>query len=315
MQNYITIGEIIRHYRTEQHMSQEALANGICDRKYISKIETNKQIPTLDMVNQLSERLGVNLYENYSLMLEHVNIDTHKRIEELNKHFYPEGHVQLQALIEEYKDLPEFQHGVPFLTLAYAQSQYLAWRKNDYNAATEVLYQALTHENIGIDHWNLSHKLSNTALLLLNALAVNYCRLNNYAQGQRYLNFLMVYIHNFFHKNHFATNRNNQFELRFAANITYNHFVFFHNREIISIEKIDTMLSLLKALDNHCLLPELLLCKTYLLADDGNMDDARKLYNTAHCFGTYLYGEKYQKHIEETILAQHLPIFNTCQPS
>ena len=315
MQNYITIGEIIRHYRTEQHMSQEALANGICDRKYISKIETNKQIPTLDMVNQLSERLGVNLYENYSLMLEHVNIETHKRIEELNKHFCREGYVQLQTLIEEYQDLPEFQHGVPFLTLEYAKSLFLAWRKNDFKAATEVLYQALLHENIHIDHWNPSHKLSNTALVLINSLATNHCRLHDYTQGQRYLDFLMTYIDNFFHKNHFATNRNNQFELGFAALITYNHFVFFHNKEIVSCAKIDELLSLLKSLHSHRFLPELLLCKTYLLADDGNMDDARKLYNTAHCFGTYLYGEKYQKHIEETILAQHLPIFNTCQPS
>ena len=87
MENNITIGEIIKHYRLQKHLSQEKLAQGICDRKYISHIELGKQIPTLDIVNQLSERLGINLYETYALMLRHHDIETHQKIEQLNQHF------------------------------------------------------------------------------------------------------------------------------------------------------------------------------------------------------------------------------------
>jgi len=42
MNNYITIGEIIKHYRKQNGLSQETLADGICDRKYLSHIENDK---------------------------------------------------------------------------------------------------------------------------------------------------------------------------------------------------------------------------------------------------------------------------------
>lgn len=81
MKTYITIGEIIRYYRKESGLSQEELAEGICDRKYLSHIENNKNIPTLDIINQLSNRLGINLYDSYALMLHKHDIDTYKKIE------------------------------------------------------------------------------------------------------------------------------------------------------------------------------------------------------------------------------------------
>ena len=123
MNDYITIGEIIRHYRKGKNLSQEELSNGICDRKHLSHIENDKVIPTLDIIDRLSERLQVNLYENYALMLRHHDMDTHKKIELLNQNYKPELLDNLIILVEKYDLLPSFQYGEPKQILLYAKSR------------------------------------------------------------------------------------------------------------------------------------------------------------------------------------------------
>ena len=305
METFITIGEIIRHYRKELGLSQEALSDGICHRKYISSIEQNKQIPTLDIINQLSDRLGVNLYETYALMLQHVNIETHKRIEELNKHSSVNEHSKLQALIQEYEVLPEFHHGEPFLALTQAKAMHLAWCKNDYHAVIALISDALVQEGVDIDTHSLSCTLSNKTLTLLNSLAINHCRVGELFEGQRYFEFLIAYVDHYFKSNHYATNRNNQFELKFMVNLTYNYFLFFREKGNIALRKLDEILSLMKSLHNCYLLPELLFCKTYLLLANEESDVAQETYSTAHALGLYLYGEKYLVHLEKTILDKY----------
>ena len=145
MENNITIGEIIKHYRLQKKLSQEKLAQGICDRKYISHIELGKQIPTLDIVNQLSKRLGINLYETYALMLRHHDIETHKKIERLNKCQVLDKRERLIDLINQYKDLPGFQYGEPFLQLEYAKATYTSWPLGNYKQAIEIAQSLHNH--------------------------------------------------------------------------------------------------------------------------------------------------------------------------
>lgn len=312
MENNITIGEIIKYYRLQKNLSQEKLAQGICDRKYISHIELGKQIPTLDVVNQLSERLGINLYETYALMLRHHDIETHNKIEKLNQHFSFSKISQLRELIEDYEQLPEFQYGEPLLHLEHARAMYISSELQKHEESIAISLKALsTKEPFFIDTPPNNRNFSNIELCILNSIALNYCRSGNLDEGKKYFDFLHNYMEEQFTQSHYATNRNNHFEVRFLSTLVYNYFIFFKDDTIDMQSRIDYALSLLKSLHSHRNLPELLLCKVYFLLLANDIDNATATYQTAHHLGLYLYGEGYQAHIEQSVLGDKLSLFTS----
>lgn len=306
MENYITIGEIIRHYRKEKGLSQAALADGICERKYISNIENNKNIPTLDIINQLSDRLQINLYETYALMLRHHDIDTHQKIDNLNLCFNQEKCEYILPLIEEYEKLPGFQYGEPLQIIKYAKVLYLSNILRKYTEAIEMALEGISiHKNIKIENASTNLSLSNVELSLINAIGVNYCRNKQREEGKKYFDFLMNYLHQLFSISHYATNRNNHFELRFLSNVVYNYFVFFKDDPDFNSENIEKTLSLLKSLHCHYNLPELLLCKAYLKCKEEQLEEAKQLYTLAHSLGLYLYTDQYVESMEQSVLREY----------
>lgn len=312
MKSYITIGEIIRHYRKEKGLSQEELAEGICDRKYLSHIENNKHIPTLDIINQLSNRLGVNLYDSYALMLRNHDIDTHKKIEQIQPYLNGKTSEKIIELVNEYKELPGFQSGEPLQCLKYATSLYYAnCLEKTEDGITLALEGLSVNEPFSIDCVNPNRTFTNIEMSLLNTIAVDYCRLGQIDEAKKYFELIQKYLFRVFRQSHYATNRNNQFEVKFLANHICNYFLFFRDTEDFSIELIDNVLTILKRLDNHHMLPELLLCKVYLLMQAGKQDEAKELYTLAHSLGNYLYDPIYQKeHNEEYLLGEYYTYFS-----
>lgn len=303
MENYITIGEIIKHYRKEKGLSQAALADGICERKYISNIENNKNIPTLDIINQLSNRLHINLYETYALMLRHHDIDTHQKIEYLSQHFTFEKAKYLLSLIEEYEKLPGFQYGEPLQTIKYAKALYLSNAKRNFSEAIIVALEGLSiHKDFNIATPSMSLSLSNVELCLLNSIGVDYCRNNQHQEGKKYFQYLLEYVYLLYSTNHYASNRNNQFEIKILSNVVYNCFVFYRDDPEFDSEHIEKTLDILKTLHCHHKLPELLLCKAYLKYKEKQLEEAKQLYTLAHSLGLYLYTNQYVEDIEKSIL-------------
>ncbi|MGN0311153.1 MAG: multiprotein-bridging factor 1 family protein [Lachnospiraceae bacterium] len=298
---YSTIGEIIRHYRTSAHLSQNELASGICDRKYISKIELNKCIPTLDIINQLSDRLEINLYDSYALMLRHCNIETHKKITKLNEYF-SSNQIKLKPLIQEYSKLEEFKSGEPYQYLKYAEALYAAYVLHDFSTAIEKASEGLHVA----DFHNPSQKqvrLSNIESNLLLSYGVNNCRINNLEIGKSAFDYLLHYLHDLLSQYHYIVNRNYHYEQNLLGLVTYNYFVFlrdFSSYEEL-LDQIDKALNILDSLKNAANLPDLLFCKTYLLYKLGNKDLALETYYTAHSFSMYYYKDNYAE-IETDIL-------------
>lgn len=308
MEPYMQIGELIHHYRKEKGMSQEELADGICSKKYISELEHHKKTPTLFIVNELSSRLGVNLYDNYAIMLRHKNIATHKKCILLNEAINSGDYENMKQLCNQYQDDPGFQDGEPLLLLKYAECIYLSNVLRDSSAAVKLAKNAL---NI-IDDRTLTsqlqnRQLTNVELVLLNFIGVNSCRLKQYHTGHIYLSFLYQYLDTLFKENPYVSNPNDHFELRFFATLVYNDFCFFYPEKTFESERLDTVLSILKTLHSHYLLPELLLCKTKILVDSNNLDEAIGLYHIAHSLGLYLYTKDYITALEKKRLPQDFP--------
>ncbi len=62
------IGDIIKEQRLKKNMTRKTLAEGICTEKYIYLIERNERNPSAQMVNNFSQRLGIDLFEYYELL-------------------------------------------------------------------------------------------------------------------------------------------------------------------------------------------------------------------------------------------------------
>ncbi len=304
MKNFSSIGEIIKYYRLTNDISQAALAEGICSREYLGKIERNECIPTLAMINQLSHKLEINLYDTYAIMLRHHNIETHQKIEKLNDFFSEENIHLLPKLIEEYESLDNFQYGEPYQHLMYAKSICLSNLENQYMKAIQLAAQGLSlnHENLD-DLLNHKQHYSNIELALLLSIAVNYCRCEEIETGKKYFKVLHTYLIHLLTQSHYAINKNNHFEINLLCNITYNKYVFCAENTFQELSEINQVIELMKDLRYSYSLPELLLCKSALENKLGLTSEAAKTYQIAHSIGLFLYSEDYQLDLEKNIFA------------
>jgi len=66
--NSVHLGEIIKEFRKERKLSQEALAEGICSRKEIIRIEKGETFPSYHTISLLSIRLGTDLYKFFEFL-------------------------------------------------------------------------------------------------------------------------------------------------------------------------------------------------------------------------------------------------------
>ncbi|WP_170006414.1 helix-turn-helix domain-containing protein [Bacillus fonticola] len=92
------IGERIRFYRIQQNKTQEELAGGIISVPYLSKIENNQSLPSLEVIEQLCARLGVRfLDEQEPNLLEEVT-DWYKFMTSKGKEGLSEASQQYEVL-------------------------------------------------------------------------------------------------------------------------------------------------------------------------------------------------------------------------
>ncbi|MBM7663231.1 transcriptional regulator with XRE-family HTH domain [Bacillus mesophilus] len=68
------IGDRIRFFRIQQNKTQEDLASGVISVSYLSKIENNQSLPSLEVVDMLCERLGIRFIdEEEPTLLDELN--------------------------------------------------------------------------------------------------------------------------------------------------------------------------------------------------------------------------------------------------
>lgn len=83
------IGDIIKEQRLFKNMSRKTLSEGICSEKYIYLIEKNERNPSAYILNLLSERIGIDLFEYY----QYLNFKNKTLVVEYKKKF--ERYIQL----------------------------------------------------------------------------------------------------------------------------------------------------------------------------------------------------------------------------
>ena len=299
----VSFGKILKYYRTKLSLTQDELAEGICSRKYISRLEKDTQVPTLDMVNKLSNKLEVNIYDTYALILRHHNIETHIMIEKLNDNFSASCIKNLKPLIDEYSQLETFKTGEPFQILMYAQCQYYGQYENNPEKAIDIAVSTLTQffPNFMIESFD-PLTLSNCELTLLLSLAVNYCRTGKFESASIIYNLMVKYLHKVLHQSHYVINKNHHFEMSLYGLVIYNCFITFRKNGQFYEEEIDFILNLLRSSENSFNLTELLFMKAYICKSRNDNDAYNYFYNIARHYGMFLYSKQELDKIERDIL-------------
>ena len=281
---YADFGEILRHYRIKTGLSQSQLAEGICTRGYISQIEKNRQIPTLYMISAFSNKMGVNLFDAYALIIEHNDFDTHSKIEKIHEVISSCDDEQLFKLAKEYEHLPGFSSGAPLQCIKHVLSMYYSNVFHDYDKSIACASEGLAVSGIPDKDMTPTPMLSVMDLNLLLCKSVSLCRNGQMEEGRKILEYLHECVRLRLTRNMYIANRNLRFDINLFALVTFNICDFFPDDIENNMKILEKTINLLYDHRNSNMQGELQLYEARYLYETGNME---KAYDNFHA-GFYL---------------------------
>ena len=277
-----SFGETLLYYRKKEGFSQEQLAEGICSREYIGQIEKGKKTPTLHMILAFSQKMNINLFDAYALIVEHNDFDTHLKYENMYEAINARDDTLLYKLACEYSRLPGFSHGVPYQYIMQAYCIYYSNVVKDYDKAVYYASKGLEVSGLNTPDRKVSSLLTNQDMCLLTTKAVALCRNNHLAEGRKDLDFLHECTRLRFIENRYIANRNRRFDINLFALTTYNICEFFQNDIESNLKLLDDSISLLNKYECSSKQPELLLYKARYLYDLDKKAKAQNCFNAGY---------------------------------
>ncbi len=279
---FVGFGDVLRYYRNKGGLSQEQLAEGICTRVYISQIEKNKQIPTLYMISAFSNKMGINLFDAYALIIEHNDFDTHSKIETLHEVINSCDDERLFELAKEYETLPGFSSGAPLQCIKHAFSLYYSNVLHDYDKSIAYATEGLAVSGVPDAEMKPTPMLSVTDLNLLLAKSVDLCRSGKREEGRKYLEYLYECVRLRLTQNRYIANRNLRFDINLFALVTFNICEFFPDDIGNNMVILEQTISLLYDHRNSNMQGELQLYEARYLYEMGDLEAARDCFNAGY---------------------------------
>lgn len=166
------IGLFIKKKREEQHIRQEDLCRGICDKSTLSRIERGKQEPSSGILGVLLQRLGIN-EDQLAVLLGPKDFeisDLQKEIVALN------SQKEYEKAAEKIRRLEQLVEPTDKITQQFIlRSKALVYFPEDYPPSRELLLQALslTLPDFDFDHIS-DYLLGIEEVKILNQLANSY---------------------------------------------------------------------------------------------------------------------------------------------
>ena len=279
---FVGFGDVLRYYRNKGGLSQEQLAEGICTRVYVSQIEKNKQIPTLYMISAFSNKMGINLFDAYALIIEHNDFDTHSKIETLHEVINSCDDERLFELAKEYETLPGFSSGAPLQCIKHAFSLYYSNVLHDYDKSIAYATESLAVSGVPDADMKPTPMLSVTDLNLLLVKSVDLCRSGKREEGRKYLEYLYECVRLRLTQNRYIANRNLRFDINLFALVTFNICEFFPDDIGNNMVILEQTISLLYDHRNSNMQGELQLYEARYLYEMGDLEAARDCFNAGY---------------------------------
>ena len=299
MDHDIRIGEIIKYYRCANGLSQEALAENICSREYLGKVERGKCVPTLEMVSMLSERLQVNLFDSFATLLHHHDMETHRKIEWLNEFLAKHDYTAMHEAVLEVSGLDSFQSGEPFQILCYLEAVYHSNHLHDYEEAIKLDEKCLLDKFPDWDSvFGENAAFSNVELSALLNLASCFYRAGQPEEGKKCLHLLRRYTRRVISRPHYSVNRNHHFEMNLYYYTIYNEVCYSLDWNEEQLHLVEEALDMTRSWKYSELLPEFLFLKAILLSKLERKPEAEEYWDMAHHVGKVFYSEPSLKELE-----------------
>ena len=293
---YTHIGEVIAYLRKKKGVSQAALAENICSREYLGKIEKGYQYPTSAVINELCEKLGIDIYEEYSLILRHGGFDRHNMITELNDSFSKEKILNLPSLITKCeKNFPQID-GELFQNLCYAKAIYALDIEHNPSLAQDFALQGIlySYPNYSLDAPLTNYTLSNIELLLIYYYINSLCEYNSKTNAVLSYLHLYQYLKERINTNQYIVHKKHHFEINLLSTVVVNMTLY--HRNLIPYETlyklVNDTIELKKQLDYSNSITNLLFEKCYLCKKLGYLDEYEKTLNTAKVVGEFYLGKE-----------------------
>lgn len=171
------IGLFIKKKREEQHIRQEDLCRGICDKSTLSRIERGKQESSSGILGVLLQRLGIN-EDQLAVLLGPKDFeisDLQKEIVALN------SQREYEKAAEKIRRLEQLVEPTDKITQQFIlRCKALAYFPKNYPASRDLLLQALslTLPDFDFDHIS-DYLLGIEEIKILNQLANSYSEEGN----------------------------------------------------------------------------------------------------------------------------------------
>ena len=282
--NNTHIGETIAYLRKLRQLTQQQLADGICTREYIRKLENGYNQPTLYILDLLSQRLEEDIY-NYHLSVErHNDIETHIKIQKINEILEKDDYELLQQIIYEYEELPSFKRGEPLQIIYYLKALCEYYLHSNYDKTIDLCIKSL---NVNKKYFNLNNwnKLlySNVELKTINVIASCKCYINDLENGIKIFYELLEYLNKYISGTLYSIREKGHFHITLYTQVAHNL-----SNHLSKLEKYNEALKIIndaidvslrtKYMDNY---PYLLKNKFKLLYMLDDLENAKVYYEKA----------------------------------
>ena len=286
-------GDLLRYYREKASLSQATLADGICSREYIWKIETGKCLPSIDIVSKLSERLNIDLYGAFGSITNHHDAATHIICTSFADAFKKKDYAGISELLELYENAEAFLSGDPRQIICYAKSVIAFEVDSDASWGEWALTGILVNNPSFSETRELNTFPSNIEFNLAKSYAIYLCLTGQTDYGLLLLNTVKEKALTLLNTCLYSLEYHRSFWINTICTCVYHQFVFSNSLDEMMLESISDALLLKKKSNRSHMLAELLLCKAILLMNLSFTEQALKAYNSACAIGMFYYKDNY----------------------
>lgn len=255
--NNENFGKILKSLRLKKNFTQDQLAEGICSKSHIARLESGSRGPSSYLIELISSKLGENLQDYIKLANYNDYMQVIDTISELNRLRKKKSYNELLELLNYNTDNSDFKTGLNL--------QFLLWNKgicyselfNDFKTSYSFFLDALktTHSSMKTKEAILQTQDIETIFLRPQELRImnSICKLyyeNNYKKQavELCIGIEQKIMHNYY-------NYKTMDEYTF---ITYNlsKYLYYEKNYVLSLKYINNLIALLLSNSSLSLLGE-----------------------------------------------------------
>lgn len=280
------IGEVISYLRKKHNLTQQQLADKICSREYLCKLEKGAFFPTIYTIDLLSKKLNENIYEFYQEIERHNDMETHLKIQQINELISTGGDndLEIRKLIEEYENLPTFKTGESLQFIYYSKAICSYYLDKNYTEAIDFSYKGLCvyKKDFKLENWT-EYIYTNVELTLINLIASSYCHCDDSDTGLSMYYEMLKYLEKYLSRPLYDLHSTGHFYINLYTNVAYNtsNNLFSKSEYVEALKIVDNAINISIRTKYMNVYPSLLKNKFMILYMLQDYENSKKYYNKA----------------------------------